>query len=354
MAKTKKITAVETNNKHIATDKRDEFNEKFNQLLEEKNKVDEFESLIAKLNPLDVSDEELIAEANKEDEESSNENESDSKDNGSYTLEQFKNDYNRENLFGKYEVVYSTSENIPDKFTTLKEDATMDEKQHVSDVQIIEAAENLCKNQQERKEIANLYQPNGKFINISEVRGLIEASIFVLGSNGLNLYDIRKVTELPVPIVKSILDEMMEYYNNNKNSGLLLVQYGNRYKFVTKAQYNEQIGLVINQKVRKPLSDGALETLSIIAYNQPCTKGTVEKIRGRDCTNTIRRLLDLNLIEADEKSDAIGKPWLYCVSQKFYDLYGIKSLAELPPIDRQAKHYDDETGAKDQIIIDEE
>lgn len=340
--------------------KDNDLSESISKVMQQEDTVDEFEDLIAKLNPRDVSDEELIAATYEDDEEEEDELEDDVEDveetdeTASYTMEQFKKDYNKENLFGKFEVVFHKSETIPDQFTSLNEDVTMDAKQHVADEQIIEAAEHLAKTEEERKEIAKMYEPNGRYINISEVRSLIEASIYVLGRDGLNLYDIRKVTELPVPLVKSILDEMMEFYHNNKNSGLLLVQYGNRYKFVTKAEYNEQIGKVINQKTRKPLSESALETLSVIAYNQPCTKGTVDKIRGRDSAGAVHRLVELGLIEAEEKSDAIGKPWLYCVSQKFYDLYGIKSLSELPPIDRQSKYYDDETGAKDFIVIDEE
>ncbi len=176
-------------------------------------------------------------------------------------------------------------------------------------------------------------------MKISEARSLIEACLFVLGSEGLNAYDIKKVTELPLAIVHSILDEMVEYYSKNANSGIYLVQYGNKYKFVSKKEHFEKIGLVLNKKERKPLSDSVLETLAVIAYNQPCTKSTIENIRQKNCFNAIQRLEEIGLIEANERSDAIGKPWLYTLTQKFFDTYGIKSLTELPPINRGNKNY---------------
>lgn len=350
------------NNGHINTDLQDDFNSKFNQFVKEASKVEHLDKLVSQLpnHPADATtsdttdgsvkqhqpeepsaDAELILAAKKT-------------LNPNYTGEKdaHGNDIPKD-LFGNYEIVYHDEQKIPDQFTALKEDHPMEATSVPSDAEIKNNALNQAKSETERAEIAALFETNGKEINVSYVRGLIEASLYVLGSEGLNLHDLRRVTELPLPIVKSIIDEMVTYYAKNPNSGLLLVQYGNRYKFVTKAEYNAKVGMVLNRKTKKPLSESAIETLSVIAYNQPCTKGTIEKIRNRDCTNAIQRLLELGLIETEGKSDAIGKPWLYSVSQKFFDVYGIKSLSELPPIDRQSKHYNDQ-GTELDLTIDDE
>lgn len=246
-------------------------------------------------------------------------------------------------IYGKYEIIYSDDDKVAEKYTKLVEDTKMDEFKHeANDVTINKIKSNVNKYIDERTQIQNFLSHTNKEMKISEARGLIEACLFVLGSEGLNAYDLKKVTDLPLAIINNILDEMVSYYQKNKNSGLLLVQYGNRYKFVTKSQYHNYLGLVLNKKSSKALSDSVLETLAVIAYNQPCTKGAIEKIRNKSCINAIEKLKELGLIEADEKSEAIGKPWLYSVTQKFFDLYGIKSLSELPMINRGDKNYQDE------------
>ena len=245
--------------------------------------------------------------------------------------------------FGRFDIIYNNGEKVQDKYTKLIEDQPINSTEHVNnDVLINKIKADIDKYQEERNEIQNFLAHNNKEIKISEARSLIEACLFILGSDGLNAYDLKKVTELPLAIINNILEEMVHYYKKNQNSGLLLVQYGNRYKFVAKSQHYNYISLVLNKKERKPMSESVLETLAIIAYNQPCTKATIEKIRNKSCVNAIERLKELGLIDADERSESIGKPWLYFVTQKFFDFYGIKSLSELPSINRNDNNYDDQ------------
>lgn len=245
--------------------------------------------------------------------------------------------------FGKFDIIYNNSEKVQDKYTKLIEDQPINSTQYQNnDILINKIKSDIDKYQEERNEIQNFLSHNNKEIKISEARSLIEACLFILGSDGLNAYDLKKVTELPLAIINNILEEMVQYYKKNPNSGLLLVQYGNRYKFVAKSQHYNYISLVLNKKERKPMSESVLETLAIIAYNQPCTKATIEKIRNKSCVNAIDRLKELGLIDADERSESIGKPWLYFVTQKFFDLYGIKSLSELPSINRNDNNYVDQ------------
>ncbi|MDE5651602.1 MAG: SMC-Scp complex subunit ScpB, partial [Ureaplasma sp.] len=244
-------------------------------------------------------------------------------------------------LFGSYQINYQNKKNKQtEKYTKLEEDSKIDSLKFPDNELTIEKVRSkINQYENERHEIQKFLEFSNKTMKISEARSLIEACLFVLGSEGLNAYDIKKVTELPLAIVHNILDEMMEYYSKNVNSGIYLVQYGNKYKFVSKKEHFGKIGLVLNKKERKPLSDSVLETLAVIAYNQPCTKSTIENIRQKNCFNAIQRLEQIGLIEANERSDAIGKPWLYTLTQKFFDTYGIKSLTELPPINRGDKNY---------------
>lgn len=292
---------------------------KIDQLLNSENKTD-LESLSANLDEIQTVDNELLNSV---------------KEMVGTTPKQAEIE---EMTFGRFEIIYNSNEKISDKYNKLIEDSKIDETKHIEDNELIQK---LNKFEKERLNLTNNFSYLDGSYNISEVRSLIEASLFVVGSEGITINDIKKIVNIPIAIINTIIDEMIDYYKKNKNSGLLIAQYGNKFKFVTKSEHNEKIGLIVNKKTRKPMSEGVIETLSIIAYNQPCTKSTIEKIRSKDCTNAIHKLIEFGLIESDGKSDAIGKPWLYSVTQKFFDLYGIKSLNELPPINREFKNYDD-------------
>ncbi len=80
------------------------------------------------------------------------------------------------------------------------------------------------------------------------------------------------------------------------------------------------------------LSGPALEVLSLIAYYQPCIKAKVDEMRGIDCSHLIRTLMEKNLLCFDGKSDLPGKPMLYKTTSKFLEVFGLKSLKDLPSL----------------------
>jgi segregation and condensation protein B len=102
------------------------------------------------------------------------------------------------------------------------------------------------------------------------------------------------------------------------------------YQFLTKPAYHNTIGTYLRQTTRKRLSRAALETLSIVAYRQPVTKTTMEKIRGVSCDYSIQKLLEKELVEIVGRDEGPGRPLLYGTSAKFMDYFGLKSLEDLP------------------------
>ena len=78
-----------------------------------------------------------------------------------------------------------------------------------------------------------------------------------------------------------------------------------------------------------------MEALAIIAYNAPCPGSKVEQIRGKDASTIIARLQALGLIENKGRATTPGCPYLYDVTSKFFDRFGIKSIKELPEINEQ-------------------
>jgi segregation and condensation protein B len=109
-----------------------------------------------------------------------------------------------------------------------------------------------------------------------------------------------------------------------------VVEIAGGYQFLTKGAYHNTVGIYLKQTTKRRLSRSALETLSIVAYKQPVSKGELEKIRGVNCDYAIQKLLEKELVSITGRSDGPGRALLYGTSTKFMDYFGIKSLEDLP------------------------
>lgn len=108
---------------------------------------------------------------------------------------------------------------------------------------------------------------------------------------------------------------------------------GGGWQFLTKKDYHQTIAQLNGDKFLKRLSNAALETLAIIAYKQPITKGEIESIRGVNTDYSIQKLLEKELILISGRSENMpGKPLLYVTSKSFMDYFGINSPEDLPKI----------------------
>jgi segregation and condensation protein B len=114
------------------------------------------------------------------------------------------------------------------------------------------------------------------------------------------------------------------------NFAFQLIKTGGGYQFLTKPTYQESVQILLRQKSKKRLSNSALETISIIAYKQPITKGQIEQIRGVNSDYAIQKLLEKELIVMQGKAETAGRPVLYGTTEKFMDYFGINNLKELP------------------------
>ncbi|MDE3236382.1 MAG: SMC-Scp complex subunit ScpB [Bacteroidota bacterium] len=108
---------------------------------------------------------------------------------------------------------------------------------------------------------------------------------------------------------------------------------GGGWQFLTKKEYHKTIAQLNGDKFLKRLSTAAMETLAIIAYKQPITKGEIEAIRGVNSDYSIQKLLEKELIVISGRNEALpGKPLIYITSKNFMDYFGINSPADLPKI----------------------
>ena len=112
-----------------------------------------------------------------------------------------------------------------------------------------------------------------------------------------------------------------------------VIQSGGGWQFLTKKEYHKTIAQLNGDKFLKKLSAAAMETLSIIAYKQPVTKGQVEAIRGVSADYAIQKLLEKELIVISGRNETMpGHPLVYATSKSFMDYFGINSPDDLPKI----------------------
>lgn len=115
-------------------------------------------------------------------------------------------------------------------------------------------------------------------------------------------------------------------------SGLRLLQLGESWQLTTCADYAEPIRAALEIKRNTPLSNAAMETLTIIAYNQPVTKGFVERVRGVDSGSVVNTLVERGLLEEAGRIEVPGRPVTYRTTAHFLRTFGMQSLDDLPPL----------------------
>ncbi|MBR3841366.1 MAG: SMC-Scp complex subunit ScpB [Erysipelotrichales bacterium] len=161
---------------------------------------------------------------------------------------------------------------------------------------------------------------------------IIEGLLYMVGDEGLTVDQIASVTELDPLVVDEYLEHISNSCQTDSNRGIELVCYGGLYKFVTKASVHEYAAKLFALPERNKLSQAALETLAIIAYKQPITRVEIEDIRGVNCDAMLHKLLAKALIKEVGRSEAVGKPILYGVTDEFMDAFKLMSLDELPEL----------------------
>lgn len=178
-----------------------------------------------------------------------------------------------------------------------------------------------------------------------KIKGIIEAILFAAGRE-VKVNEIMSALEVSYEEIIMAIESLKTEYEKEK-SGLSIIKVEDAYQLCTKKEYYEYIYPVFDKRSKPNLSNAALETLSIIAYNPKITRAEIETIRGVNTDGTIYKLLDYNLIEEAGKLDAPGKPMTYRTSKEFLKMFGISSLDELPEL---PKYKLDENR---QIVIDE-
>lgn len=138
--------------------------------------------------------------------------------------------------------------------------------------------------------------------------------------------------KITVDQVEAAVEGIIEKYNSEYYP-FEIRQSGGGWQFLTKKDYHKTVAQLNGDKYLKRLSSAALETLAIIAYKQPITKGEIEAIRGVSTDYTIQKLLERELVIISGRNEQMpGKPLVYTTSKSFMDYFGLNSADDLPRI----------------------
>lgn len=164
------------------------------------------------------------------------------------------------------------------------------------------------------------------------MKPILEGLLFLVGEEGIDIKSIAEVLEISEEEVINLLQELKNDYENS-DRGIKLKRLGGLFKLTTKEEHKDYYTKLTEVSKVKNLSQSALETLAIIAYNEPITRHEVDELRGVSSAGIIRNLVAKDFIKEVGKSEKIGKPILYGTTTEFLDYFGINSKEELPKIE---------------------
>ncbi len=169
-------------------------------------------------------------------------------------------------------------------------------------------------------------------MKIEKTKSIIESIFFATGRI-VSIEELQMALEMPKEDIEKILNNMQESYKDEK-SGIELVKMNDGYQLCSKKENYDYIYQVIDKRSKPKLSNAALETLAIIAYNPKISRAEIEAIRGVNVDGTMYKLLEYGLIEEAGKLDLPGKPMSYKTTDEFLKMFGYITLDELPELPR--------------------
>lgn len=172
-------------------------------------------------------------------------------------------------------------------------------------------------------------------------KAVLEGLLFVVGEDGLTLDQIEEVLGLKEEEVKEVVNELKHSYES-EDRGLRIDFLGNRLKLTTKFEHREYYQKLLENPETNTLSQAALETLAIIAYNEPITRMQIDKLRGVGSSQMIRKLVAKGLVKESGRSDLPGRPILYETTNDFLDYFGLSNIKELPDMEKYIEASEEE------------
>ena len=183
------------------------------------------------------------------------------------------------------------------------------------------------------------------------IKSGIESLMFIWGEP-LSVKDIADVFNIEKKEAYECCRELMEEYEQ-EGRGIVIREVNKAFQFTTRAENLPYIERLCTPVRHRRLSQSALETLAIVAYRQPVTKGEIESIRGIRCDRVMEGLIRKGLVKDVGRSEAVGRPILYGTTDEFLKQFGFENIKELPDIQDIEGLMDEDVpeGAADAVIM---
>ena len=169
---------------------------------------------------------------------------------------------------------------------------------------------------------------------MENLSAVIEAILFVSG-DPVRVDALAHAMNLTVSEMEEALSALSDHLAL-ENRGIQVNRSGETVFLSINPRYAAQVEAFLQPLQKQPLSQAVLETLSIIAYRQPVTKGDIEAVRGVKCDYSVQSLLTKGFIEECGRRETLGRPILYGTTDKFLQHFGMETLADLPSIEALA------------------
>lgn len=160
---------------------------------------------------------------------------------------------------------------------------------------------------------------------------VLEGLLFAVGDDGLSIEQIMSILEIEKEEAFELVSELKKSYEDNSR-GIRIHFLGNTFKLTTKSEHHMYYEKLLVNEDNNTLSNSALETLAIIAYNEPITRVQIDEIRGVQTGQLVRKLVAKGLVKECGRSDMPGRPILYKTTSEFLDYFGLSTIDDLPKI----------------------
>ncbi len=165
-------------------------------------------------------------------------------------------------------------------------------------------------------------------------KAILEGILFAMGE-AVPVKRLSEVMQLKESEVENLLEELSADYASSTERGIHLIRLEDSYQLCTKREYYDYIHQMKEKARRAALTNAGLEVLSVVAYNQPVTRSSIEFIRGVNSDGPLNNLVAAGLVREMGRLDAPGRPILFGTTDDFLRSFNLSSLTELPDIDKE-------------------
>ena len=181
------------------------------------------------------------------------------------------------------------------------------------------------------------------------LQGMIESILFVAGE-AVAIPDLARALQIEEEALKKELNRIGSAYDYEQR-GFMLKRFGNNVQLATRPLYADAVVRLQQPVQKQSLSQAAMETLAVVAYKQPVTRAEVEQIRGVKCDYSLQSLIYKGLIREVGRKDTIGRPILFGTTDEFLSHFGLRELADLPPMpEPDSEQETGEAGEAEELI----